>query len=269
MPFTISHAAAALPVHYLCKSRLPMAALMVGSMSPDFAFFLPGELGRQATHSLPGVFLFCLPVGLAVWLFYVAVLERPSIAFLPGDWRRRIAPTPGLTTRVLLAAALGIVAGAFTHLVWDAFTHQSTPVTHALPAFAAKLFDAGGRSVRVYFLLQILSSVLGLAVLAAWALGIRNRPLLTRAECVPESLPAVSNFERVLALLFVAASACAAGFFNLLRYDGLRLDGGLFVLLIGGMTGAALGWTAVAIAIRVRSRRRTSGRPAARFEERG
>jgi hypothetical protein len=269
MPFTISHAAAALPVHYFCKSRLPLAALMVGSMSPDFAYFLPGELGRHATHTVPGVFLFCLPVGLAVWLFYIAVLERPTIAFLPDEWRRRIAPTPRLTTRGLLAAALAIVAGALTHLVWDAFTHHSTPVTQALPAFTTKLFDAGGVSVRVYFVLQVLSSVLGLAALGAWALGIRNRPVLSRAECIPESLHTVSNFERVLALLFVSASACAVGFLNLLRYDGLRPGGELFVLLIGGMTGAALGWTVVAIAIRFRSRSRTSRRPAARFGQRG
>ena len=107
------------------------------------------------------------------------------------------------------------------------------------------------------------------AALAAWALGIRNRPLLTRAECIPESLPRVSNFERVLALLFIAATACAAGLFNRLRYDGLRADGEFFVLLIGGMMGAALGWTAVAIAIRFRSRGRNFGRPAARFGQRG
>ena len=268
MPFTISHAAAALPVHYFCKARLPMAALMVGSMSPDFAFFLPGELGRDATHSLPGVFLFCLPVGLAVWLFYIAVLERPTLAFLPDDWRRRIAPTPRLTIRVLLAAALAIVIGAFTHLVWDAFTHVSTPVTSTLPGFTARLFEAGGMTVRVYFLLQVLSSVFGLAVLAAWAMRIRKRPLLARGQCIPESLPSVSNFERVLSLLFIAACACAVGLFNRMRYDGLRIDGELFVMLIGAMMGAALGWTAVAIAIRFRSRGRTSERPAARFGQR-
>jgi hypothetical protein len=269
MPFTISHAAAALPVHALGKSRLPLAALMVGSMSPDFTFFLPGELGRHATHSLPGVFLFCLPAGLAVWLFYLLVLERPTIAFLPDAWRTRITPSPRLTPRALFAAALAIVLGAFTHLIWDSFTHGSTPVSEALPGFAATVFNAGGMSVRVYFLLQIFSSVFGLGVLAAWAWRIRKRPQLSRAESIPELSPAVSNFERALALVLIAAFSCAVGFYNRLRYDGLRVDAELFVLLVGGMMGAALGWTVVAIAIRFRSRSRTPvERPAARFGQR-
>ena len=49
MPFTISHAAAVLP---LKKSPLPLAALMIGSMSPDFSYFLPMSLANTSWHNL-------------------------------------------------------------------------------------------------------------------------------------------------------------------------------------------------------------------------
>jgi len=75
VPFTVSHAAAVLPLERLGKHRLPLTALMVGSMAPDFGYVFSYEIGRPFTHSLLGLFMFALPVGLAVWLLYVAVLE--------------------------------------------------------------------------------------------------------------------------------------------------------------------------------------------------
>ena len=38
MPFTVSHAAAVLPIHRWSRNWLPMTALMVVSMSPYFGF---------------------------------------------------------------------------------------------------------------------------------------------------------------------------------------------------------------------------------------
>jgi Domain of unknown function (DUF4184) len=253
MPFTISHAAAALPIHSLTRSRLPLAALMVGSMAPDFAYFLPGGFGRVDTHSAVGVFQFSLPIGLLVWLYFVALLERPTLAFLPEAWRLRLKPTP-LNLRTLLLAAIGVVAGAFSHLVWDAFTHSSTPVVEAIPALRTMLFQAEGVPVRVYFVLQVLSSAVGLTILLAWANGIRKRPLLPRDEVVPALAPAVSAFERLLALAFMAASSAAMGFFYVTLDDGLAGNSTLFLLLIGGMTGVALSWSLLAVALRFRSR---------------
>ena len=258
MPFTISHAAAALPVHALSKGRLPLAALMVGSLSPDFAYFLPGDTDRFMTHSLPGMFQFCLPWSLCLWLCFVILVERPTIAFLPDAWRIRITPSARLSVRSLLLASLAIALGAATHIAWDAFTHSSTPLVEALPGLKEELFEIGGITVRVYFLLQLLSSVFGLAVLAWWTFGIRNKPVVAASLVVPELSPPVTNFERVLLVLFIGAVAVAAALLNVWRYwlhlGGMPLGAALFEFLIGGMTGAAAGWTLAALAIRGRSR---------------
>ena len=71
MPFTVSHAAAVLPLHRLSKHKLPLSALMIGSMAPDFGYFFTREAGRLLTHSFSGLFIFALPAGLFVWFFYV------------------------------------------------------------------------------------------------------------------------------------------------------------------------------------------------------
>lgn len=266
MPFTVSHAAAVLPLQSFRNFHLPLAALMVGSLSPDFSYFVPDPYADIQSHTLRGVFTFCLPTSLLVWLFFVSVLERPTLAFLPDDWRRRIAPSARLSPRSLLLAAVAAIIGAFTHLIWDTFTHASTPVTNIFTPLRAPLFEAGGLTVRVYFALQVLSSVFGLAVLGIWARNIRKRPLLPDSHVVPAQFPQVSNFERWLAVMMIGAISCAVALLNLARFENLRIDGTFFVLLIGGMTGAALGWTAMAVALRLGARDRTSrARPAARF----
>ena len=252
MPFTISHAAAALPIGALSKSRLPLAALMIGTMAPDFAYFLPTEVGRVETHSLAGLFYFSLPVGLAVWLYFVTVLERPTIAFLPDAWRTRIARST-LTPREMGMASLAILVGALTHIVWDAFTHSSTPVVEAFPGLRDSVLDIAGMRIPVYYVLQIASSVFGLSVLGAWALNIRRRPKLPHDERVPALAPTVNDFERFLAVMFVGATACATGFFRLALYGDTTRPIKLFIVLIGGMTGAAIAWSLIAVALRFRT----------------
>lgn len=252
MPFTISHAAAALPVHALSR-RLPLAALMVGAMAPDFPYFLFVEPEDFDGHSLSGVLFFCVPAGLAVWLYFVTLLERPTLAFLPDAWRTRIAPTT-LTAQKALMAGLAVLLGAVTHVVWDFFTHSSKPLMQALPGMHDSYLDFFGPRLPVYFVLQTVSSAFGLAVLALWALNIRKNPPVGEQECVPAFTPAVHNFERFLAVMFIAAVACAVALLEVLLYGEMSRSHMVFVMLIGGMTGCALAWSFLAVAVRFRSR---------------
>ena len=89
MPFTLSHAAAVLPISRLGRYRLPLSALMIGSMAPDFGYFFSQEASRELTHSFASLPLFALPMGLAVWLFYVALLEKTTITLLSDRWHTR------------------------------------------------------------------------------------------------------------------------------------------------------------------------------------
>ena len=184
----------------------------------------------------------------------MVLLERPTIAFLPDAWRTRITPSDPLTARGMLLAAVAVVLGAFTHLIWDAFTHSSTPVVEALPGFRERLFEDVGLSIPVYYVLQILSSAFGLLVLGLWVWRIRKKPPVQRNDCVPAFAPAIHDFERFLAVMFIGATACAVGFYKVAQFEGLSRSSTLFIWLIGAMTGAALAWSFLAAAIRFRSR---------------
>jgi hypothetical protein len=255
VPFTISHAAAVLPLRKLGKSRLPLAALIIGSMSPDFSyFFMPGEVERLATHSIAGLFWFCLPVSLAVWFLYVRVLEQPTIALLPEHWAARITPSRSdLTITSLAIVSVAILLGAVTHIVWDSFTHINSPVVNAVPGLRVVVFEWHGRPIRVFRVLQHLSSVLGMLVLAffAWR-HLRNAPPVPTAS--PTSIP---HKARVGAVLLLFAMALVLAIVGYALNAHVPLERRLFHFAIGGMTGWMITWLAIALVIRSRWRRRT------------
>jgi len=246
MPFTISHAAAVLP---LSRTRLPLAALMIGSMTPDFAYFMPWEPDRFATHSVEGLFWFCWPVGMAVWLLFVHLLEEPTIALLPPNWRAGIRRSDrSWAPRSLLLASLAVIIGAITHDLWDAFTHGSSFIVDRFPVFHS-VVDIFGARFRLFYFLQIVSSVVGLAVLAWWALKFRQP---RAAEMQAQETRIVSNRARMLALLVMVTASALLAIAGFAANADLIFPRRMFHFAIGGMAGWALAWCGVAIAIRVR-----------------
>ena len=251
MPFTVSHAAAALPVHVFSR-RLPLAALMVGSMAPDFAFFVPFAPYRSSTHSIAGLFWFCLPVGLLVWAVFVRWMEHPTMALLPEAWREKLTPTGAFTPRLIGLAAIGIVLGAITHLIWDSFTHSHTWATRALPTLRERQVALGGAPL--YHLLQVASSVFGLAVLSMWLLNLKNRPLPESPFDWTRAAAVVTHGTRAAAFvgLMIASTATAFGYYSM--YSEFNSGIRIFNFMIGTMTGFAVAWLFIALWIAAKLR---------------
>ena len=82
MPWTFAHPAAVLAIRPLLSARLSLAALMVGSITPDVGYYL--SLFKMATfaHTLPGVITVCLPIGLLL-LLLIQRLWLPIAYLLP------------------------------------------------------------------------------------------------------------------------------------------------------------------------------------------
>jgi hypothetical protein len=251
VPFTISHAAAVLPLRRLTKGALPLAALMIGSMSPDFAYFVPGDAtDRVETHSFAGLFWFCWPVSIALWLVFVRVLEQPTLALLPSNWRTRFAASNReMTFHTLALASVAVILGATTHLIWDGFTHRGTATVHALPALHGVVFHYGRWPIRWFVVLQHLSTLFGLLVLAIWAW--RQPPGVHPHPALPEVSAAMRR--RAVGVLFAASFALAIGSF--IYHADTWFGRRLFHLAIGGMSGWAVAWFAVALVIKRNSHR--------------
>jgi membrane-bound metal-dependent hydrolase YbcI (DUF457 family) len=247
VPFTVSHAAAVLPLHRL-SNKLPLTALMVGSMAPDFGYFFSHEASRQLTHSLAGLFIFALPMGLFVWLFYVAFLEKATITLLSDRWHTRFAHTEAITAPLIARACIAILVGAVTHLLWDAFTHRSTFVTNAFPVLTSP--TPGFAWLPIYHFLHGLSSVVGLVILVRWARHLHRQPAksLIRPYKIGERA-------RMGALWFLLAASLADGVWHWLPYARAGYDKQFFFAAVGTMSGFFIAWCCIAIALRINARR--------------
>jgi len=168
MPFTISHAATVLPfARWLQRGNL-LSALVIGSMVPDFGFFLPWRLSRVETHSASALLTFSLPVGLATYWFFQRFIKTAVREVLPdGAYLRSQVFAPVADFWNLgqwFVAAVGVLGGAVTHLVWDGFTHEGARGVRMIPAIDEWLFTVAGRQFQGTRLLQDLSSLVGLLI---------------------------------------------------------------------------------------------------------
>ena len=245
MPFTVSHAAAVLPLHY--KHKLPLAALMIGSMAPDFGYFFSHDISRALTHSFSGLLFFALPAGLSVWLFYVAILEKATITLLSDRWHTRFAHTDPFTWGLIARAVIAIILGAVTHILWDAFTHRGTFATNAFPALLGP--TPGFSWLPIYHLLHGLSSVVGLVILAIWARHLHRQP--ARSLIRPYK---ISEKARVGALWFLGSVTLIVGLQHWLPHVDRRYDAQLFSVAVGLMSGFFMAWCCIAIGLWVRAR---------------
>ncbi len=121
MPITLAHPAVVLPL----GGRLPLAALVVGSMVPDVPVFLSGWGIYDASHSLWGVVVVDLPLALLVLAVWHGVVRDALVDLAPATVRSRHAARVRPTRREWVLSAPAAVLGAATHVLWDAFTHQN------------------------------------------------------------------------------------------------------------------------------------------------
>jgi hypothetical protein len=109
-----SHQGLVLPLWRRWPRAIDGVALSVGAAVNDLvevvAWPMRGELGQGAGHSVVGVVLFCVPLGLVI----ACVIRRWRIvAWLdphPFRWKR---------------AAWSVAIGALSHVVFDFFTHAN------------------------------------------------------------------------------------------------------------------------------------------------
>jgi hypothetical protein len=166
MPFTLAHPAIVLP---LVKSkRFSATALLAGSMVPDFEFFFQLREVENIGHHWQGTLLFDLPVALLFCYLYHYVLRNLFIGNLPAFLRYRFVDTLLFDWNSFAAANRATVGGSLligiaSHLLWDGFTHYDGFFVAIIPLLSAKA-TLLGFEMPVYFLLQLLCSLLGVMV---------------------------------------------------------------------------------------------------------
>ena len=197
MPFTPSHAIAVAPIWTLSRRTLPLAALVIGAMVPDVAYFVALRPTGTLGHTPLGVLVQGVPSGLLLYAGWVALARDAFRRTLPA-WiatRWRIRETGWSTGGHAMRAGVAVAIGALTHIAWDTFTHATGAGVGALPVLSEAVL---GRPL--YKWLQYGSGVGGgLACLAwmGWSL----------ARATPEEDPEARAWGRPLAWVWFAMSA--------------------------------------------------------------
>lgn len=273
MPFTISHIAAVLPARRWLRHGGLFSAAVIGSMAPDFGLLLPFHLSRGATHGVRALLSFCLPAGLLAWWLHQVLIKPAWAQVLPGGWRLRVDGAerePRLADpRAWLAAGAAVLFGAFTHLGWDAFTHEDGRGVRMLP-FLDDYYgpELVGHPIHVYRWLQHGSSLLGLAAVAfaAWrwthdgrSMAAQRPPAGGDSTCPGAALSARERHYWFLAYLAVPALvlACALLLGYPRPYPWTTLGDKVTDLAIIGLVGAGISLLLVSAFIRLRIGRAT------------
>lgn len=159
-----------MPLRRLGPTPFNLAALTIGALTPDFGYYV--GLFRLATqaHASLGSVLVCIPTGLLLLACFYFV-RRPVWNLLPQPHRGLLEPLVSkpapVRFRELVLATISILIGAWTHVVWDSFTHRSGWVVVKYPVLQEPIITLGGIQLAPYYLLQHLSTLVGVVVLAA------------------------------------------------------------------------------------------------------
>ena len=178
MPWTFAHPAAVLPLRRFWPS-LNLAALMLGSLTPDLGYHMDAWAFATYAHTIVGTFLVSLPTGI-VFLAVFYLTRRYIWYVLPQPHRTLLAPAVSSAVPLkpvsALFAAASLVLGSWTHIVWDGFTHEDGWAVSRIPALRETVGIIGERHVQAFSLLQHLSTVIGVGVLVVvYFLWVRER----------------------------------------------------------------------------------------------
>lgn len=239
MPFTAAHPLAVLPlVRWRHRLGLDPTCLVIGSMVPDFEYFVRAEQLSTISHTFRGLWLFDLPATLILGVLVHTLVKWPMLLVAPVVIARRAARAVGAPwqTRWGAAAALSCIVsavlGSATHLAWDSFTHAKGWGPRHVHALTTPLRIPGYGTMVEHRLLQHTSTVIGLVVLTV--VVVRWLKSCT-AVAIPE-VPRIAARGGVAVCMIAAAALTTARLVVMHRTD----LGDLIVGLIAGVLAGVL-----------------------------
>lgn len=237
MPFTFAHPAIVLPLRHSRYFHFP--ALVAGSMAPDFEYFFRMQAFSTYSHTLLGIFVFDLPLVMALCLLFRHVVEAPLFTCLPRGVQMRLQKREAYQSKhplwisgliFVYSALLGIVS----HLLWDSFTHQGAWAVTSFPLLLS-LIEVGEVAFPVYKWLQHGSTLIGATAIALAVWRVKEV-----STAFPEGSE-VSLSTKAWYWLSIVLAGGAAASIHLLTFaeplSGKQLLSGVVPFLSGSLLG--------------------------------
>ena len=169
MPFTFSHPALILPLRYFSKKWFSLTGLIVGSIIPDFEYFLRMKIKSDYSHSLWGVFWLDLPLALLIAFLFHNLIRKDLVLNLPICLKSRVINTitfdwNSYFRKNSIIVLYSILIGIGSHLLWDSFTHDNGFFVQQIP-FLSHYVTILEYKIPVLKLAQHASTLIGLVVI--------------------------------------------------------------------------------------------------------
>lgn len=246
MPITPAHATAAWPLRKIAP-RLPLSALIIGAMSPDYEYFLRLAPITRLAHTPAGLVFFCLPISLVAWLVFRRVVRPALLELLPPG----LAASLGFSSSSWPLAFAAVTLGTLSHVFWDGFTHQSDWAVSLWPVLRTQPLP-GLVPLPWYRLLQYGSSIAGSLALAAWATAwIASRPARDRVWSPGQQARTI----RVVAWILFVSAGCGVA-------DSVAGSRHTFAINLGRAAVGAMAGCVLAVLVFSLTRRPSTGRAA-------
>lgn len=165
MPFTFSHPAIVLPLNYLPNRWFSLTGLIIGSLIPDFEYFLRMRIQSNYSHTIVGLFWVDLPLGLLLAFIFHNIVRNSLFDNLPIILKSRLSVFKQFDWNKYFKAkwllvTISILIGATSHIFWDSFTHDYGYFVQSIPALTNTL-NIFGRQVMILKILQHSSTLVG------------------------------------------------------------------------------------------------------------
>lgn len=170
MPFTFSHPAIVLPLTFLPRKWYSLTGLVIGTVTPDFEYFLRMKVQSSYSHTISGIFWFDLPLGLLLaYVFHTIVrdslydnlpllINSKFLIFKQFDWNHYFKKN-------WIIVSISILIGVASHVFWDSFTHKNGYFVQIIPLLNDTL-NLLGTEIPYFKIVQHSSSLIGALVIA-------------------------------------------------------------------------------------------------------
>jgi hypothetical protein len=165
LPFTFSHPAIILPLLLFRRRWFSLTGLIIGSLTPDFEYFLRMKIEGGFSHSIIGVFLFDLPFGIFLAFLFHNIIRNNLFNNLPLFLASRVSIFKQFNWNLYfkknwLIVIISTLIGAFSHIFWDSFTHENKYFVNLIPLLKNTV-EFVGFQMPIFKILQHLSTLIG------------------------------------------------------------------------------------------------------------
>jgi len=165
MPFTFSHPAIVLPFKRLTPKWLSMTGLIIGSLLPDFEYFIRMRMRSTFSHNLSSIFWFNLPLGILLAFIFHNIIRDTLIDNLPYFFKTRLYKLKNSNWNLYFkknwyVIIYSFLIGILSHLFWDSFTHWNGYFVKKFPILKTYIFFWGEKQ-HLLRLLQHSSTLIG------------------------------------------------------------------------------------------------------------